>query len=288
MDKQNIKITTDSASDLNGLFAERDIGEFPLYVMLGDKQYLDDIDIDPTMIFDFYNKNGKLPTTAARSSEDFYDYFKSFTDSGNTVIHIAISSKISSTYDQALTAATRLDNVFVVDGLSLSSGTGLLALAAADLRDEGVDAATIVKTLEQRKKSVQASFMINTLDFLYKGGRCSGLSAFFGKAFSIKPTLQLIDGNITVARKFLGSFSKNIIKYVDYTLEKYNTPDKSRVFITHTQAAKEVVDSVIKRLVSFGFDEKNIFETVAGSTITSHCGKSTLGILYINDGKDGQ
>ena len=126
--------------------------------------------------------------------------------------------------------------------------------------------------------------MINTLDFLYKGGRCSGLSAFFGKAFSIKPTLQLIDGNITVARKFMGKFDKNIIKYVDYTLERYDHPDMTRVFITHTHAEPAVVDAVRARLVEFGFAPDKIIETIAGATITSHCGKSTLGILYINDG----
>lgn len=286
MDIKKVKITTDSASDLNDLFETRDIGKFPLYVMLGNKQYLDDVDINPTMIFDYYDKNGKLPTTAARSSEDFYDYFKSFTDTGYSVVHIAISSQISSTYDQAVIASKRLDNVYVVDGRSLSSGTGLLALAASDMRDDGADAKTIAETLENRKKSVQASFMINTLDFLYKGGRCSGLSAFFGKAFSIKPTLQLIDGKITVARKFMGNFSKNILKYVDYTLEKFNTPDKSRIFITHTHASEEVVESVRQRLIAFGFDSANIYETIAGSTITSHCGKSTLGILYFNDGTE--
>lgn len=286
MDIKKVKITTDSASDLNDLFETRDIGKFPLYVMLGNKQYLDDVDINPTMIFDYYDKNGKLPTTAARSSEDFYDYFKSFTDTGYSVVHIAISSQISSTYDQAVIASKRLDNVYVVDGRSLSSGTGLLALAASDMRDNGADAKTIAETLENRKKFVQASFMINTLDFLYKGGRCSGLSAFFGKAFSIKPTLQLINGKITVARKFMGNFSKNILKYVDYTLEKFNTPDKSRIFITHTHASEEVVESVRQRLIAFGFDAANIYETIAGSTITSHCGKSTLGILYFNDGTE--
>ncbi len=126
--------------------------------------------------------------------------------------------------------------------------------------------------------------MINTLDFLYKGGRCNGLSAFFGKAFSIKPTLQLINGNITVARKFLGNFNKNIIKYVDYTLQKYNRPDKTRVFITHTYAEEATVAAVRARLIDYGFADDSIIETFAGSTITSHCGKSTLGILYINDG----
>ncbi len=283
--KNQVKITTDSASDLNGLFEERDIGAFPLYVTLGDMQYLDGVDIDPTMIFESVEKTGKLPKTAARSAEDFYDYFKSFTDHGEAVVHVAISSQISSTYDQAATAAARLDNVYVVDGLSLSSGTGLLALAAADMRDGGADAKTIAETLEKRKAAVQASFMINTLDFLYKGGRCSGLSAFFGKAFSIKPTLQLIDGKICVARKFMGSFAKNILKYVDITLDKYNTPDMTRVFITHTHADAEVVAAVRKKLLDFGFKDENIYETIAGSTITSHCGKSTLGILYINDGE---
>ena len=280
----NVKITTDSASDLNELFKTREIGEFPLYVLLGEKQYLDDVDVKPTQIFEFYEKTGELPKTAARSIEDFYEYFKSFTDRGDSVVHIAITSQISATYEYASAAAQRLKNVYVVDGLSLSSGTGLLALAAADLRDNGLDAPHIVQTLEARKKEVQASFMINTLDFLYKGGRCSGLSAFFGKAFSIKPTLQLINGKITVARKFLGNFNKNIVKYVDHTLQKYDRPDKTRIFITHTYADKTAVDAVRARLVEYGFAPENIIETLAGSTITSHCGKSTLGILYINDG----
>ncbi|MCH5155776.1 MAG: DegV family protein [Clostridiales bacterium] len=279
-----VKITTDSASDLNELFTKRDIGKFPLYVMLGDNQYLDDVDIQSTMIFDYYEKTGKLPTTAARSEEDFYDYFKSFTDNGQSVVHIAISSQISSTYNYAQAAAKRLNDVYVVDGRSLSSGTGLLALSAADMRDNGDDAQTIAEKIENKKTSVQASFIINTLEFLYKGGRCSGLSAFFGKAFSIRPSLQLIDGKITVARKFIGSYSKNLLKYVDCTLEKYNTPDMSRVFITHTHADKTDVQNVRERLIKYGFAPENIIETIAGSTITSHCGKSTLGILYINDG----
>lgn len=280
----NVQITSDSASDLNDLFKIRNIGEMPLYVMLGETQYLDDIDIKPSQIFEYYEKTKELPKTAARSIDDFYDFFKSYTDRNLSVVHIAISSQISATYEHALIAAQKLKNVYVVDGRSLSSGTGLLALAAADLRDSGLDAPHIVETIEARKKEVQASFMINTLDFLYKGGRCSGLSAFFGKAFSIKPTLQLIDGNITVARKFMGKFDKNIIKYVDYTLERYDHPDMTRVFITHTHAEPAVVDAVRARLVEFGFAPDKIIETIAGATITSHCGKSTLGILYINDG----
>ncbi len=285
MAQTKVKITTDSASDLNGLFASADIEKFPLYVTLGDEHYFDDVDIDPTMIFDYYEKTGKLPKTAARSTNDFYDFFKSFTDQGFEVVHIAISSQISGTYEYAMAAAKELSNVYVVDGRSLSSGTGLLALAAADLRNEGKDAKTIAETLERRKSFVQASFMVNTLEFLYKGGRCSGLSAFFGKTLSIKPTLQLIDGKISVDRKYLGRFDKNILKYVDYTLQKYDTPDMTRVFITHTHADSAVVASVRERLVNFGFKDENIIETIAGSTITSHCGKSTLGILYINDGE---
>lgn len=279
-----VKITTDSASDLNSLFETREIDAFPLYVMLGDEQYLDNVDVTPPMIFEYYEKNKKLPKTAARSIEDFYDYFKSFTDDGYSVVHIAISSQISSTYEHASSAAARLNGVFVVDGLSLSSGTGLLALAAADMRDNGVDAQTIYDTLERRKYDVQASFMINTLEFLYKGGRCSGLSAFFGKAFSIRPALQLIDGKIKVTKKFMGSFEKNIVKYVDFTFERFNKPDMTRIFITHTYASPEVVAIIRQKLIERGFKNEDIFETIAGSTITSHCGKSTLGILYINDG----
>lgn len=282
---KKVKITTDSASDLNELFKTRDIGEFPLYVMLGEEQYLDDIDINPQMIFDYYDKTKSLPKTAARNIDDFTEYFKSFTDDGYEVVHIAISSQISSTYEYALAAANSLSGVYVVDGRSLSSGTGLLALAAADMRDSGADAKTIFDTIEARKSSVQASFVVDTLEFLYKGGRCSGLSAFFGKAFSIKPNLQLIDGNIKVVKKYMGNFNKNIVKYVENTLNNYNTPDKTRIFITHTYADKIAVDAVRAKLTEYGFAPENIIETIAGSTITSHCGKSTLGILYINDGK---
>lgn len=281
-----VKISTDSASDLNELFNTRDIAEMPLYVVLGNDQYFDDVDIRPEMIFDYYKTTGQLPKTAARSIDDFYEYFKTFTDEGYSVVHIAISSQISSTYESAAKAAEKLEGVYVVDGLSLSSGTGLLALAAADLRDNGMNADTIASEIERRKQFVQASFMVNTLEFLYKGGRCSGLSAFFGKALSIKPILQLINGNITVTRKFLGKFDRNILKYVDFTLEKYNTPDKTRIFITHSHAEPEVVQAVRDRLISHGFANENIIETVAGSTITSHCGKSTLGILYLNDGAE--
>lgn len=282
MDK--IKITTDSASDLNELFRSRDIGEFPLYVMLGDKQYLDDIDITPQMIFDYFDKYNKLPNTAARSIEDFYSFFKSFTDDGYSVIHIAISSEISSTYDYASVAASRLDNVTVIDGKSLSSGTGLLVLTAADMRDKGFSVDEIISVLNEKRENVQASFMIDTLDFLYKGGRCNGLSAIFGKALSIKPSLYLKDGKICVGKKYIGNFNIKIIKYVETTLQTYNSPDLSRVFITHTHASPDVVESVRQKLIDYGFDPNGIITTIAGSTITSHCGKNTLGILYINDG----
>lgn len=281
--EQKVIIATDSASDLNSLFEQRDIKQIPLYVMLGDDQYLDGIDITPQDIYAYYDKNKKLPVTAARSPEDFYDFFKSFTDDGYAVVYIAISSQISSTYEHACNAAERLENVYAIDGLSLSSGTGLLALAAADMRDDGIDAETIAKTIEKRKASVQASFVVNTLEYLYKGGRCSGLAAFFGKALSIKPSLQLIDGKIKVVRKYLGSFDKNIVKYVNNTLEAFDTPDKTRIFITHTSAPAEVVANIREILEQHGFAPENIIETIAGATITSHCGKSTLGILYIND-----
>lgn len=283
--ENKVIIATDSASDLNSLFSERDVKQIPLYVMLGDNQYLDGVDITPDDIYDYYNKNKKLPVTAARSPEDFYDFFKAFTDDGYSVVYISISSQISSTYEHAREAAGRLENVYAVDGLSLSSGTGLLALAAADMRDNGIDAKTIAETVEKRKTAVQASFMINTLDFLHKGGRCSGVAAFFGKALSIKPSLQLIDGKIKVVRKYLGSFDKNILKYVDNTLAAYDTPDMTRIFITHTSADREVVTAIREKLLAYGFAPENIHETIAGATITSHCGKSTLGILYINDGK---
>lgn len=280
-----VKITTDSASDLNDLFKTLDIDTLPLFVNLGEKEYTDGIDIDNEVIFDYVSKTNILPKTAARGIEEFKTFFSKYTDEGYAVVHIAISSKISSTFQNATLAARELKNVYVVDGLSLSSGTGLLAALAADLRDEGKSAEEIVNTLNETVPYVQASFVIDTMDYLYKGGRCNGLAMLAGSFLSIHPSILLLDGELKVRKKYMGKIRKCVNEYVSDILKKYNSPKMNRVFITHSLSTPEIIDSVKNQLINFGFDEKNIIITVASATITSHCGKGTLGILFINQEK---
>lgn len=279
-----IKITCDSTADLDYLFKERNIDVLPLVVTLGDKSYYDGVDIKPTDIFWYVKENNVLPKTAARSEEDFYEFFKKYTDNGDTVIHFNISSKFSASNEMANKAAKRLENVFVIDSYNLSTGTGLLALRAADMVDAGASAEEIVKEINSRVPFVQASFVVDTMEYLRKGGRCSSIASFAASVLRIKPSIWVKDGAMIVGKKYMGNFDKVITKYVSDTLETFNHPDYTRIFITHTYANPETVERVreeIKKLAPF----KEIIETKAGCTVTSHCGKNTLGILYINDGE---
>ena len=180
-------------------------------------------------------------------------------------------------------AAERLENVYVVDSYNLSTGTGLLALYAADLAEEGKSAQEIYDLVCARVPAVQASFVVDTMEYLHKGGRCSGVARFAASVLKIKPMILVKDGGMTVGKKYMGSFDKVIVKYVEDILRMYDNPDLTRVFITHTYASPQTVQKVRETLQKAA-NFREIIETKAGCTVTSHCGKNTLGILYINDG----
>ena len=280
-----VRITTDSTADLGEDFEKYGIGVIPLNVILDGECYLDGETVTPDDIFRTYNEKKILPKTAARSPEDFKEFFGKYTANGDEVVHINISSQISATHANALSAAKEMDGVYVIDSLSLSSGTGLLVLYACELAAKGFGAKEIYEKTKARVPFVQASFAVDTMEYLHKGGRCSGLARFAATVLKIKPSLQLIDGKIEVGKKYMGSFDKSILKYVEETLSKYNTPDYTRIFITHSSARPETVELVREKVKSLApFAEIKI--TVASSTITSHCGRGTLGILYINDGAE--
>ncbi len=276
-----IKITCDSTADLEQEFQNRDIDFLPLIVTLGDKSYYDGVDITPPQIFDFVKKHNILPKTAARSEDDFFNFFNNYVEQGYQVIHFNISHKFSASNAEATRAASRLKGVYVVDSLNLSTGTGLLAMYAKDLVDQGLEAQTVYEKCLARIPDVQASFVVDTMEYLYKGGRCSGVASFMASMLRIKPTILVRDGAMCVGKKYIGSFDKVILKYVNDTLKRFDTPDLTRIFITHTYADPKTVELVrqeIQKLAPFA----DIIETHAGCTVTSHCGKSTLGILYIN------
>ena len=172
---EKIKITSDSSADLNGLFAQNDVGVLPLTVNLGENEYIDGENITPDDIYAFVDKTGKLPKTAARNAEDCKEFFKQYTDQGYKVIHFSISDKLSLIHKSACMAAKELDGVYVVDSKSLSTGVGLQVLSAVDMVKEGKTAEEIYQSALRRAEKTQASFVVNTIDYLYKGGRCSGV-----------------------------------------------------------------------------------------------------------------
>lgn len=279
-----IMITTDSTADLGHLFKELNIPNLPLAVNLGDDSFLDGENIFPEDIYKFVAEKKVLPKTAARSIEDFKAFFESFTSLGYEVIHFNISSYMSASNANAIKAAAELDEVFVVDSLSLSTGTGLLALYAYDLAKSGkYGGKEIAEMTRKRTGAVQASFVVDTLSYLYKGGRCSGIASFAATVLKIKPTILVSKGEMIVGKKYMGGIDKSIIKYVESTIETFNTPDLKRVFITHTNANESTINLVKEKLKKMANFEE-IIVTSAGATITSHCGKGTLGILYLNDG----
>lgn len=278
-----VRITTDSTADLGADYEKENIGVLPLNVNLGEDSFLDGETIFPQDIFRVYGERHILPKTAARSPEAFREFFQKYLDAGDEVVHVNLSSKISMTHANAATAARELQGVYVVDSLSLSTGTGLLVLYACELAKQGVPAKEIAERVRARIPFVQASFVVDTMEYLHKGGRCSALTRLAATVLRIKPTILVRDGAMEVGRKYMGSFDKIITKYVEATLAQYDNPDYSRIFVTHSFAAPETVQKVkdkIRAMAPF----KEIKETTAGSTITAHCGKGTLGILYINDG----
>ncbi len=281
-------ISSDSTADLGNLFEKFDIPVLPLIVSLEDKDYYDGKTIQPEDIFDSYKKNKVLPKTAARSIDDYKEFFEGLKGKGGEVVHFCISSELSSSYNNALMAAKDVGGVYVIDTKSLSSGMGLLVLKAKDFAEAGMDGKTVADKINELVPHVQASFVVDTMEYLYKGGRCSGLTNFMASALKIRPMLILKDGFITVGQKFMGSMDKIIVKYVDAILRQFDTPDYGRIFITHTYADPEIVDLVRDRIKEKAPDFKCIYETYAGCTVTSHCGKGTLGILYINKSQENQ
>ncbi len=274
-----IAISAESTIDMpEDLLNKFDIKTIPFTVIMGDKDYLDG-KIDCGEIFKFVTMNKILPMTSAVNEYQYEEHFKSLLESYDAVVHISLSSKISSACQNAQKVASRLKNVYVVDSLSLSTGIGLLAIKASIWARDGKSAEEIVSGLENLRKNVQASFVLDKLDYLYKGGRCSALSKFGANLLRIKPQILVKDGTMQVGKKYIGNFSSCAKKYIDDTLSQFPVRDNDVAFFTYTTASDEIIEYAKKKLKSAGFE--NIFVTKAGATISSHCGPNTLGILFI-------
>ena len=278
-----IQITSDSTCDLGELAPKHGIRLMPLKVILDTETFKDGVDIAPADIFAFVEKTGMLPKTSAPGIEDFRELFSLLTANGDEVIHFTISSKASASYSCALAASREFDGkVRVVDSLALSSGQGLLVMKAVDLRDAGKSAAEIEETVNALRARVNTSFVPDRLEYLYKGGRCSKMEMYGANILKIHPMIDLKDGQLGVKKKYRGKMTVCIKSYIEELKAAYPVYDKTRCFITHSSADAELVE-LAREMVQSEFDFDEVVETVAGSVITGHCGRNTLGVLFIHD-----
>lgn len=280
----NIKITADSTCDLSRDLVEKyHVGILPLSVIMDGKAYRDGVDITPSDIFENVSKTGVLPKTSASSVDEYSEFFKEQLEGFDALIHFNISSKASSSHDNAVTASRLFKGkVFAVDSLALSTGQGLLVLKACDLAAEGKKPKEIVEIVEGLRDKVNTSFVPDALDYLHKGGRCSLASLMGAKVLKLHPLIDMKDGQMYAKKKYMGGMDRCLKNYVNDLAETYHSYDKTRCFITHSSCEREVVDKVRAQVEElFGFDE--ILETTAGCVVTSHCGKNTLGVLFIHD-----
>lgn len=280
-----IAITSDSTIDLSKeLLEQYDIKVLPLQLILGDEIYHDG-EVTNQYIFDYVNKNGVLPKTSAANEQACNEFFKTQLQSYDAIIHFSISSNMSVTYQNCVNASKEFDGkVEVIDSKNLSTGIALLAIYARNLTKTESDIKVIAEKVRSRVSSVQASFVIERLDFLHKGGRCSSLALLGANILKIRPQIIVKDGKMSSHKKFNGSMPSVVTKYCKATLEEFNNIDKSMVFITYSSATPEMIKAAHDAVDELGF--KNVYETTAGCIVSCHCGPNTLGILYFNDGNN--
>ncbi len=279
-----IAISAETTIDLpKELLEQYNIHTTPFTILLGEEDRLDG-ELQPQEIFEYVQKTKVLPKTSAVNEFQYTEHFSKLLDAYDAVIHIALSSGISSACANAKTAASKMQNVYIIDSQSLSTGIALLAIYASKLASKGnINASEIANLVAERVPAVQASFVIERLDYLHKGGRCSAIALFGANLLKIRPQIILKDGKMISGKKYRGNMDKVIDDYCKDVIEQFSTPDLSIAFVTYTTATEGMIATAKKYLADRGF--KEIYETKAGATISSHCGEHTLGILYLNDGK---
>ncbi len=276
-----VKIFADSTSDLPAGWIERyDIGLVPLYVVFGNETFRDGIDITPLDIFRRVEAEGQLPKTTAPSPKDFMSAFGPYIDQGMDIVYISLSSKLSSTYQNALIAAAEFPEgrIHIVDSLTLCSGIGMLVMKAVRLAEKGWGAAEIAGQVAALRPQVVTQFVIDTLEYLYKGGRCSGMQNFIGSLLQIRPVLKLVDGNIIPAYKVRGRKEKAVQLMLDHALADKDHMDEDLILVAHTLAEEEAHRLAVILREQTGVREVAVAE--AGCVISSHCGPHTVAIMY--------
>ena len=276
-----IKVTSDSTCDLDAALLEKyDISLARLIVMKGGEGYIDGTTITPADIFAHVAGGGDLCSTAALGVGDYQDLFARYTSDYDAIIHINISSDLSSSYQNACIAASEFDNVRVIDSRNLSTGQGLVVLAACDLRETCADLDELCAKLVDLTDRVESSFVLDRLDYMVKGGRCSSAAALGANLLNLKPCIEVRNGKLGVVKKYRGSYAKCLANYVKDRLDGRDDLDTKRLFVTRTPVSDEAYSAVMEAVEKYGNFEE-VYQTTAGCTVSCHCGPGTLGVLFI-------
>lgn len=276
-----IKISSDSTCDLSKEYVEaHNVGILPLVVVKDGESFRDGVDITPEVIFAHVNGGGALCSTSAANVNDYMELFEEYKKEYDAVIHINIGSGFSSSHQNARLAAEDFENVYVVDSMNLSTGHGLVVVEAVKMAEAGMEPDKIYEALNDLTPRVEASFVLDRLDYMVKGGRCSAVAALGASLLQLKPCIEVVDGKMGVCKKYRGSYEKALSNYVKDRLKDREDIEMERIFVTHTETPQDVVDSVIGTVKEYKNFEI-LEETVAGCTVSCHCGPNTLGVLFI-------
>ena len=282
----SVIITADSTCDLpKSIIEERNITITPLSILLGSESYLDGVEITRDDIYKHVSETGEMPKTAAVPPAVYHDIFSNAQKQGSSVVHISLSGAVSSSYQNAVTAASDFDNVYVVDSKNLCAGMGLLVLKACDLRDSGFEAKKIYNRILALIPKVHSTFVLDNLVYLHKGGRCSSVAKFGANVLGIKPVIGVDpqSGTMDVVKKFRGKINNVYKQYVDDVFEDAAKMDTDRIIIADSGEVPGEIIAFAKGVATGKADFKEILTADAGCTISSHCGPKTFAVFYMSE-----
>lgn len=277
-----VKIISDSTCDLSEeLLIQYDIAVLPHPIVRDGELLQDNVSITPDDIYAHYERTGRLCTTSAPNAYDYEQFWRPWLDEGYEIVHFTISSEMSTAYNQAVLAAEETGHVYPVDSRSLSTGIGLLVLEACDLRDHGFAAEEIAARVREDSAKCQASFLVDVIEYLWKGGRCSSVAAIGANLLKLKPRIDVQNGKMLSTKKYRGKTTKCFAAYADDLLKGKDNIRQNRIFITHSGIDEDIIQLVQDKIRQWQPGVEHIYVTRAGGTISCHCGPGTLGILYM-------
>lgn len=275
-----IKILADSTCDLSEELVQKyNITIVPLTIIKNGEAFSDGVTIKPDEIFSHVAAGGDLCSTTAMNVGEYFEYFEKFATEYDGVLHINIGSSFSSSYQNACLAAEDFENVRVVDSQNLSTGQGLVVLKACELAETCKDLDELYTQVQVYASSIEASFVLDQLQYMVKGGRCSSAAALGANLLNLKPCIEVKNGKMSVVKKYRGNYAKCLVTYIKERLANRDDIDKSTLFITYTPVSSDCLDAVKETIAAFS-DFDNIYWTEAGCTVSCHCGPGTLGVLF--------